>query len=364
MAGKFYATGDAEAAKVWSRLLSVEMLKSTYFGKFLDDSGDEESNSLFIQKTDLERSHGDRVTCYLRMQGTGRGKIEHETLEGAEEAIQTYADNVTINKIRHAFKSEDVISPQRVTFDLRMQAKNALRDWFADRLDTWMANQLAGNTAQTDVAYTGLQAAVAPDAAHIIRGGNQANDESLGSSHKIKLSHIDVLRNRARTASAGGVPIRPIRLKGKEYYVLFIHPDQETDLRTDASTAGNWFDLQKARLQGGEGDGNGIFDGAMGMYNNTVIHTWDRLPNGVHSSTGAAFPNTRRAVFCGAGAALVAFGQSYGRARVSWTEKTFDYDDYFGVSARLVGGIKKSVYNSTDFATIVLSTYAATPTPA
>lgn len=365
MAEKIYLTGDSEVAKVWSKLLASEVLKQTYFGKFLDESGDEEGNSLFVQKTDLQKQAGDRVTCYLRLQGEGVGKTENETLEGYEEAIRTYADSLVINKLRHAFKSEDVISPQRVTFNLRTEAKNALRDWFADRLDTWMFNQLCGNTAVTDTKYTGLNATVAPSSSHIVRAGNVAADESLGSSNTIKLSHIDVLRNKARTFSGtAGVPIRPIKMKGNDYYVLFIHPDQETSLRTDASTAGNWFDLQKSRLMGGEGDDNGIFSGAMGMYNNVVIHVSDRVTKGVHSSSGTAVDSTRRAVFCGAGSALVAFGQSHGRAKVAWTEKSFDYDDVWGVAARLVGGIKKAVYNSNDYGTIVLSTYAASPTPA
>jgi hypothetical protein len=35
---------------------------------------------------------------------------------------------------------------------------DGLKDWWADRLDTWFFNQAGGFTAQTDLRYTGMQA--------------------------------------------------------------------------------------------------------------------------------------------------------------------------------------------------------------
>ncbi len=362
MAEYIRAVGDNETVKAWSKKLSRETLKATTFGKFLGDGGEEDSNSLITLKQDLTKSAGDRVRLTLAMQGSGVGVGEGELLEGNEEATVTYTDDLTISELRHAFRTELTMTGQRVGFNTRKLANDTLKDWFADRLDTWFFNQLAGNTVTgLSTKYTGLNATIAPDSDHLIRAGAQANDQSLSSSRPLKLQHIEVAVNMARKMTPA---IKPIRYKGGEYYVLFIHEDQATQLRTDYSTAGNWFDLQKARLQGGEADDNGIFSGALGIYNGVVIHTSTRIPKGVHSGTSAAVDNTRRAVFCGAGALLCAFGQASPNGRMDWTEKMFDYNKYYGVAGTLVGGMKKTVYNSKDYATITISTYAATPAAA
>ena len=41
--------------------------------------------------------------------------------------------------------------------------------------------------------------------------------------------------------------------------------------------------------------------------------------------------------------------------------KVFDYDRQFGVSVQTIIGAKKMQFNSKDFGTIVMSTYAAAP---
>jgi hypothetical protein len=47
------------------------------------------------------------------------------------------------------------MSEQRVPFSVREEAMSGLRDWWAVRLDTWFANQIAGYTVQADTRYTG-----------------------------------------------------------------------------------------------------------------------------------------------------------------------------------------------------------------
>jgi N4-gp56 family major capsid protein len=77
------------------------------------------------------------------------------------------------------------------------------------------------------------------------------------------------------------------------------------------------------------------------------------------ANAGTVVANTRRAVFCGAQAAVMGFGQDNGPSRMTWDEKTFDYGNKLGVACGMIWGVKKSIFNSKDYATIVLSTYAA-----
>ena len=171
-----------------------------------------------------------------------------------------------------------------------------------------------------------------------------------------KLSLIDKCVNRAKQASP---MIRPIKGLGKNIdYVCFIHPDQTLSLRADTSTVGNWFDLQGKMLQGGESDKSGLFTGALGVYNRTLIVENTRVPNGVHSTSSAAQTSTRRAIFCGAQSAAMAFGKGGGKNKFKWVEDLFDYDRELGVRASGIAGLKKGVYNSVDVGTIALTTYA------
>ena len=57
----------------------------------------------------------------------------------------------------------------------------------------------------------------------------------------------------------------------------------------------------------------------------------------------------------------MAFGRNSGAGKMDWVEDTFDYGNQLGVSAGMIFGIKKSVFNSADFATIVTTTYDPGP---
>jgi len=84
-----------------------------------------------------------------------------------------------------------------------------------------------------------------------------------------------------------------------------------------------------------------------------VLHEWTRLPTfacGASSTlTGA------RGVFCGAQAAAMAWGNGYAE-NPKYIEENFDYDRQLGASVQTIMGVKKMVFNSKDFASIVLST--------
>jgi N4-gp56 family major capsid protein len=151
--------------------------------------------------------------------------------------------------------------------------------------------------------------------------------------------------------------IRPIMIGGRKKYLAFLHDFQVTDLRTNVNP-GQWLDIQKAALAGGIGSKSPIYTDALGEYNDVILHKWNRLPPGI-SNAGAAVPNTRRAVFCGAQAGVVGFGRQFSQgSHYKWVEELFDYERELGVSAQTVWGIKKSTFNAVDFGTIVMSSFA------
>ena len=324
-------------------------------------------------RNETQKSAGDRVTIGLRMQLTGAGTTGDATLEGNEEALVTYSDNLYIDQLRNAVRSGGKMSEQRVPFSVRDESMSGLRDWWSDRMDGSMFNQLAGATTQqtqanavqstaVDNRFSGMQAAVAPSTGHLFiadsplsPGGTTEASLSLTTTYSLKLGDLDRCVAQAKTLTPA---IRPISMNGENQYVMFIHPFQTYQLRQNTATSG-WADINKAKLTGGQIADNPIITGLIGTYNNTLLVEDSRVPcvaSAVTSST-----SYRRSIFCGAQSAAIGFGQDNTDQAMNWVEEFFDYQNQLGVSAGLIWGMKKMVFNSLDFATIVMSGYAPTP---
>lgn len=360
MAQTAFGVNHPLAVKLFSEKLFRESLKETFVGKFIGNN----SSSLVQLLTDTQKGAGDKITYGLRMQLNQAGVSGDSTLEGNEEALSFYSDSLTIDQLRNAVRSQGRMSEQRVPYAMREEARMALTDWLSGTLDTWFMNQICGNTGETDTRKTGMQATVAPTAAasagdgisRLIVGGSQDAETSLSAttSHAITLRDIDVAVARAQTMTP---VMKPLKMKGDTYWCLFLHPYALYQLRGQTST-GQWADIQKAAIQGGDLTKNPIFTGAAGMYNNTIIHVSTRVPQTVGASDNTLY---RRAAFCGAQSAAIAFGQDSGPNRTIWNEKMFDFGNQLGVAAGVIGGLKKTQFNSTDYSVITMAGYAPAP---
>jgi N4-gp56 family major capsid protein len=317
MAQTSYGVNDPLAVKLWSKRLAVEALKQTWAAKFFGETSD----ALIQIKDETQKSAGDKVTYGLRMQLNGSGVQGDGTLEGNEESLTTYSDAVLVNQLRHAVRSSGRMSQQRVPFNIRDEALSGLRDWWADRFDYAFINHICGYTPQADTRWTGNNAPLQVDAGHRVDVAGGAADEALIAANTFTLSVLDRAKEHAKTATPA---IRPVKIKGKEYYAAFLHPYQVTDLRTNTAS-GQWLDIQKAAMTGGEIEDNPILDGSLGIYNGVILHEDYRVTQGVVSTTPAsAVANVRRAVLCGAQACMLAFGRDNGPDRYTWVEELFD----------------------------------------
>ena len=351
MATTEYGVGHAMAVQKWSRDLMKEALSQTQMLKFMGKG----SNSLIKVKDEL-KDHGYKVTFGLRVQLKGKGVSGDGTLEGKEEPLSIYTDAVEIDQLRHAVRTHGRASEQRVPFSTRDEAKDGLADWWSARVDTSVFNQLAGVTG-LDVEYTGMNSVTATDSDHIIYQG-EASEAALSDTagNTFTISLFDEAIERAKTfsqADGTGNLMRPLKINGEDYFVAFLHPYQVKDLRTHvSSTEITWYEVQKARLQGGQGQSNPIFTGAQGVYNGVIIHESSYVP----AAPGNA--QAYRALFCGAQAGNIAFGKGSGPNKMTWVEELFDYKNQLGVASGLVWGAKKCMYNAQNHSAIVLSTGA------
>lgn len=348
MAATEYGVNHPLAIKHWEPTLMREALKKTLALQFMGKS----KEALCTIKTDLTSSDGgDRIRVGIRSQLRGQGVKGDNTLEGNEESLETFYQDVMIDQLRHAVRSRGKMSEQRVPFSVREEAKDGLADWWADRIDSWFFNQLAGNTAVTDDRYYGFNTPVAPDADHITYGESGSTaDVSISNTTvaKFSLKFIDTAVEKAKLAKNA---LRPISVGGRKKFVCFVHPYQVTSLRTSAGDS-QWKDIQLAAIQGGKISDNPIYTGAVGEYNDTIFHESTRVPASPTNSS------VRRAVLCGAQSLAIAFGRGYGKNVFKWKEELFDYDNQLGVAAGCQAGMTKTRFDGSDYGTIVIPTWA------
>lgn len=360
MAATEYGVNHPLAIKKWAPDLMKETLKKTYALQFMSKGKD----SLCTIKTDLtDKEGGDRIRVGIRSQLQGGGVKGDNTLEGNEEALETFNQDVYIDQLRHAVRSKGKMSEQRVPFSVRAEGRDGLADWWSERIDTWFFNQLCGNTGEADDRYYGFNAPTAPDADHVSFGTSGSTTEAAMSdtysvvnnllvTSQFNVTAIDTAVEKAKLAKNA---LRPININGRKHYVMFIHTYQVTSLRK-YMTDGQWKDIQMAAIQGGKTSDNPIFTGALGMYNDVILHESTRIPASPTNSS------VRRAVLCGAQALSMAFGRKFGKNVFSWKEELFDYENQLGIAAGCQAGMVKTRFNGSDYGTVVVPTWAVAST--
>ncbi|MGD9724514.1 MAG: N4-gp56 family major capsid protein [Pirellulales bacterium] len=363
MAQTEFAVNDSMAQKMWTKELIQAERDTADISKLMGES----DRSVIQVKMDTAKVRGgDQVTFALRARLTGDGFTEGQTALGNAEAMNTYSDAVVINELGNTVgtKSENTIDAQRVPFDLRASAKDGLADWWADRKTKIVMNHFCGNTvANTTLTgsggskYIGFNTVTAPTSGRQIWAGSATNDQGLTSSDTFVLSLIDKAKE---AAMLGNNIIRPVMVGGQPKYVMYLDPAQVTSLRT-TTTTGGWQDITKYAYSGVDVKSNPLYSGSLGEYNGVILRQSQDVSLGVHSSSGAAVSSTRRAVFLGAQAGVMAYGGAKPGtpSRYRWSEELTDHARRLEVGAWALIGFKKVVFNSADFGCLVVSTYAA-----
>lgn len=360
MADTAFESNNALTIQKWSALLFKEVLGDIFFGKFVGKT----DKDIIQAKTDLLKQKGDNITFGLRMKLSGAGKKEDEDLEGNEESLTFHDFNQRIWLRENAVRAQGKMTLRRTAFDIKTEAKDALADWLKDKLDEDTVLALSG-LANSDLGIS----AVAHSTNRKWYGGQTmgssstlavlapvANDAAIISAtdHLFGPLVISAIKRKAKMATP---KIRPVRVDGKDYYVMFIHPFQMKALRTTYE----WKQSQyHAALRGLK---NPIFAGAECIIDGVIIHEYDKIETryGEGGSTASEYFESgddcdsgdyvARALFCGAQAGVHAYGQYPG-----WYEKMFEYGRVPGVATDVIVGVGKTVFNSEDFAVITVDT--------
>jgi len=359
---------DALRPEIWQRELFQDVLDNLYFAQN-GMMGENDNNIVFV-KNDLKKEKGDQITLPLTAKLTGNGVTGDAELEGNEEAISAYSEAVAIDQKRFAVRLTGILDEQKNAYDMRKDAKEKLSIRLQEFIERQIFLKLGGvtNTTLTDIAGTVVGTDCAwsntpdyiPDADTAAGYGDRylgadyaAGATSLAATDLISPSLISRVKIKAQIASP---KVRPLRVNGKDYYLLFIHPYQAFDLKNNATFA------QAQREAAARGKDNPIFTGALGIWDSVIIHEHEYVPwldvsVALHSFRGAAVGtdfavDACRALLCGRQAAVFAKAKNPN----GWVEKTFDYKNKTGFATGLIGGIQKVMFNSKEYGVVALDT--------
>ena len=367
MAKTIVGLNDPKAIKKYSGQLAVDVARTAYFQKKFMGEGETASTPIQLLRN-LENDAGEQITYDLSLQLKMQPVEGDDVLEGQEEDLKFYTDNVFIDQMRQGVNAGGRMTRKRTLHDLRMIAKKRQSDWWSRVFDELLFIYLSGargvNADYTfPTTYTGFasNAVEAPDADHILYAGAATSKASLAATDKMTLTVIDRLAAKATMMGGGteGIPsIQPIMIDGEEHFVLVMSPWQKYDLKRDAGTGG-WLDLQKAAAAA-EGNKSPIFKGGLGMYNNVVLHEAKPVIRFTDYGAGANV-DAARALFMGTQAGIVAFGSAGTGMRFDWHEESRDNGNQLVVSTNSIFGVKKCRFNGTDFGCIAVDSAAANP---
>lgn len=371
------ASASGNRMQLWSKELFKDVIDGMYFTQNgLMGKGDNNIVQLFDE---LKKSPGDRITVPLTAKLTGSGVTGDSELEGNEESISAYSESVLIDQIRNAVRLTGKLDEQKNSYNMYMDAKDKLSIWAQEFLERQIFMKLGGVSAldltdttgavysaratwsnTADAIPTATEAAnVAADYTYrYLNADTAAGLDGIAATDVLTPALISRAKMVARLASPS---VRPLRVNGKDYYVMFIHPKQAWDLKNASNSV--WAQAQRdAQVRG---DSNPIFTGALGIWDGVILFEHEYVPmltgNGssvVFSSGNTTYaPNgvsVYRSILCGRQAVAMALTTD----SFKMVEETFDYGNKKACATGIIGGVQKVMFNSKNYGVVTVDTSA------
>jgi hypothetical protein len=374
MASTQMTSSNALTVKLWAKKGWLNIGQRTVFGHMMDRGA-----VYFPEELLGQRARGDQITFSYVNKLTGLPVGEGGTLDGNEEALDLGNYQIAMNVTRQGVlnPNEDTIEQQRTNVAFEQNAREVISMRHAEMLDTSVFYQLDGSNptsftlngttwAGANKAFVqGHNTPVAPSTDRIVRASSSATtDQALTASDKMSLDLIDFMLEKNDLSD------QPMQRFADGTFDLYVSPEQLVDLQQDATGKIQWFNIQLAKISGGQADElvKGLSKGGLivaGRYRDVNIYSAPRVAYGVNASTSAVITTVRRAVMTGKDALTFAspFGGRLSDSDVPlrFTTQMKDYDYYKGIEGRLLYGLKKTTpSNGSDVGVMVCSTYAAT----
>jgi len=368
---------DGNRVELWRR----ELLKDVIDGMYFTQNGlmGEGDNNIVQTFSELKKSKGDTITIPLSAKLSSAGVTGDSELEGNEETISSYSDSILIDQVRNAVRLTGKLDGQKASYDMYMDAKDKLSIWAQEYLERQIFMKLGGVSVTTLTDTTGATysgSATWSNTADAIPSATEAGNTGVDYTYRYVnadaaagldgIAATDVLTtgiiSKAKMVAKLANPcVRPLRINGQDFYVMFIHPKQAWDLKNASSSV--W--AQAQREAGVRGETNKVFTGALGVWDGVILFEHEYVPQLTGNGSSIVFstgnttyaPNgvtVYRSLLCG----RQAIGAAFTSDSFKMTEETFDYGNKKGVATGIIGGVQKMNFNSKNYGVVTVDTGA------
>jgi len=138
MAKTVIGVGDPKAVKRYSAFLAVDTAKIGYFSRKFMGYGETASTPVQML-ADLESDAGDTITFDLSLQMKMEPVEGDDKLEGKEDELKFYTDEVKIDQARGGVNTGGKMTRKRTIHDLRAIARRRQSEWWARLFDQKVA---------------------------------------------------------------------------------------------------------------------------------------------------------------------------------------------------------------------------------
>lgn len=340
-----------EQKTVWSRDLWKQARNMSFVNRFLGKG----PNSLIQHITELKKTEkGARAVITLLADLQGDGVAGDRTLEGNEEAMQTFDKVIRIDQLRHANRHEGRMADQKSVVEFRGNSRDVLAYWLADRLDQMAFLTLSGVSyamrndgvarVGSDLQYLEFAADVAaPTSNRRLRWDNTAKTLiSAAATSAVTATDTPAWEMFVQLkAYAKRRYIRGVNEAGnEETYHAFLTPEAFAKLKQDPT-----YNLNLRHAQQRD-KANPLFTGGTVKIDGIYLHEFRHVYNTSGASSGskwgaASTVDGCQVLFCGAQALGMAdIGAPY------WDEEGFDYSNQQGIAIGKILGFMKPKFGN------------------
>lgn len=342
----------ANTVKQWDADFYREYIRANRFARYQGT----DANAVIQLKEDLTKKPGDALTISLVKALSGAGVTGNTLLEGSEEAISNYGQQISIQAYRNGVAMTE-FEQQKSKIMALNTARPLLRDWamelnrskVLDALGSFQ--QTAGGAITTYAASSEAvkDACLTANSDRFLFGALKSNQTA--GDHSASLLNIDntadkltkgVVSLAKRMAKLADPIIRPVRVNDdEEWYVMFANSLAFRDLKADLATT-HADAMQRGKTNPLFTDGDLVYDGV-------IIREVPEIA--VIAGVGAGAIDVAPNYLCGAQALAHVIGKR-------WSSATEERDYGFVTGAAIAGffGTEKLFYNGKQHGVVTVYT--------
>jgi N4-gp56 family major capsid protein len=350
-----------EQKTVWSRDLWKQARNMSFINRFLGKG----PNSMVQHITELKKSEkGARAVITLLADLAGDGVAGDRTLEGNEEAMQTFDQVIRIDQLRHANRHEGKMADQKSVVEFRGNSRDLLAYWLSDRMDQMAFSALGGRSFAirpngstrvgsdlpnlefaSDVTAPSTKRMTRWDNVNgVLKDWNSGNNTSsaIVNTGAAATSDFPAWQTFVQLkAYAKDRYVRGVMDGSEETYHAFLTPQAFAKLKKD-----NDYMLNLRHSSSSSVNAN-LFSGTSVKIDGIYLHEFRHVPNVSQGISGTNMYGAglnlqgSQILFCGA--------QALGMADIGapdWNEKGFDYENSQGIAMGKILGLLKPKFGT------------------